>query len=133
MHTTKLAHVGLWIVQALLALAFGMAGLMKLATPYAELAAQQAWARHTPEMLVKGIGVVELAGAIGLVLPAATRIQPILTPLAAAGFVVVMVLAGALHASIGEPPIPNVILGALAAVVAWGRLRKAPIAPRVAR
>lgn len=123
-------HLGLWVAQGLLALAFGMAGLMKLATPYADLAAQQAWALQTPEALVKVIGLVELLGALGVLLPAATRIKPFLTPLAAAGFVVIMVLGGALHASLGEPPISNVVLGALAAFVAWGRVKKAPIAPR---
>lgn len=123
-------RVGLWIAQTLLAVGFGMAGLMKLATPYASLAAQQAWAQHTPEALVKIIGVVEIAGALGVVLPAATRIKPWLTPLAAAGFVVVMVLAAGLHLSLGEVPLPNVILAALAGFVAWGRFRGAPISPR---
>lgn len=123
-------RIGLWVVQGLLAFAFLGAGLMKLATPYEQLAASQAWARATPTLLVKIIGVCELAGALGVMLPAATRIKPGLTPLAALGFVVLMVLAAGLHVSIGEPPIPNVVLGALAAFVAWGRWKKAPIAPR---
>lgn len=123
-------HIGVWVAQVLLALGFGMAGLMKLSTPYADLAAKAAWARATPEVLLKCIGVVEVLGALGVVLPAATRIKPMLTPLAAAGFVVVMVLASGLHASLGEPPIANVILGGLAAFVAWGRWKKVPILPR---
>lgn len=123
-------HIGLWVAQVLLAVGFGMAGFMKLATPYADLAQKMAWARHTPEALVKLIGVVELAGALGLILPAATRIKPFLTPLAASGFVVIMVLAIGLLVSIGEAPAPNVVLGGIAALVAWGRWRKAPISPR---
>lgn len=123
-------HIGLWVVQALLAIGFGMAGAMKLATPYAELAAQQPWAKQTPEALVTFIGVVEVLGALGVILPAATRIQPWLTPLASAGFVVIMILGGMLHISIGEPAIPNVALGLLAAFVAWGRFKRAPIAKR---
>jgi uncharacterized membrane protein YphA (DoxX/SURF4 family) len=123
-------HIILWVAQVLLAVGFGMAGAMKLATPYAELAQKMAWAQHTPEALVKFIGVVELAGAVGVILPAATRIQPFLTPLAAAGMVVIMVLAIGLHVSIGEVPAPNVVLGGIAALVAWGRWRKAPIASR---
>lgn len=127
---SKGLRVGLWIAQALLAFAFGAAGAMKLTTPYAELTAADAWAREVPETLVRFIGTVEVAGAIGILLPALTRVKPFLTPLAAAGFVVVMILAGGLHMSIGELPIANVILGALAAFVAWGRWRAAPISPR---
>ncbi len=56
--------------------------------------------------------------------------MPILTPLAAAGLVATMVGAGALHVWLGEPPIPNLVLGALAAFVAWGRFKKAPISAR---
>lgn len=123
-------HIGLWIVQALLALAFGASGAMKLTTPYAELTAAAAWAREVPETLIRVIGTVEVAGATGILLPALTRIKPFFTPLAAAGFVVVMILAGGLHLSIGEPPVANVILGGLAAFVAWGRWRAVPIAPR---
>ena len=123
-------HIGLWVAQVLLAVGFGMAGLMKLATPYADLAQKMAWAQHTPAALVKFIGVVELAGALGLILPAATRIKPFLTPLAASGLVVIMVLAIGLHVSIGEVPKPNFVLGGIAALVAWGRWRKAPISPR---
>ncbi len=128
--SSKGMNIGLWVVQTVLAIGFGMAGAMKVATPYAELAAQQPWAKETPAALVTLIGVVELAGAIGLIGPAATRIAPWLTPLASAGFVVIMVLAGALHLSLGEPVIPNLALGALAAFVAWGRFKRAPIAPR---
>lgn len=123
-------HIGLWVAQVLLAVGFGMAGFMKLATPYADLAQKMVWAQHTPEALVKFIGVVELAGALGLILPAATRIKPFLTPLAASGLVVIMVLAIGLHVSIGEVPAPNFVLGGIAALVAWGRWRKAPISPR---
>jgi hypothetical protein len=59
-----------------------------------------------------------------------TRIKPFLTTLAAAGFVVIMVLASALHLSIGERPIAQLLICGLAAFVVWGRFRKAPIASR---
>ena len=127
---SKGLRVGLWVVQVLLALAFGLSGTMKLALPYAELLKQGAWVAHVPAGLVKFIGVAEVSGAVGLILPAATRIKPFLTPFAAAGFVVIMVLACVLHFSIGERPIAQMILGGLAAFVAWGRSRKAPIARR---
>jgi putative oxidoreductase len=127
---SKGLRIGLWVVQVLLALVFAMSGGMKLAVPYEELLKQGPWVQSVPAGLVKFIGVAELSGALGLILPAATRIRPFLTPLAAAGFVVIMVLASALHLSLGQPPIAQVILAGLAAFVVWGRFRKAPITPR---
>jgi putative oxidoreductase len=130
--SSKALHVGLWGAQALLALAFTSAGVMKVTQPIEALAASMVWPGAVPEPLVRFIGVSELLGGLGLILPAATRIKPILTPLAALGLVVVMVLAALFHLSRGELgalPI-NVVFGALAAFVAWGRLKKAPLAPR---
>jgi len=125
-------RIGLWLVQALLAFAFAGAGAMKLFTPMAELLAQMAWVSAVPEAMVRFIGAAELAGAIGLILPALTRIKPGLTVLAAGGLTVVMLAAAPFHLSRGEVGaiVPNLILGALAAFVAWGRFKKAPIAPR---
>jgi putative oxidoreductase len=125
-------RIALWVVQVLLALNFGLAGVMKSSAPIAELAQRMAWAGVLPEPLVRFIGVSELLGAIGLILPAATRIKPGLTPLAAAALLLVMVLAALFHISRGElSALPiNATLGALAAFVAWGRWKRAPIAPR---
>jgi hypothetical protein len=90
------------------------------------------WVNAVPVGLVRFIGASELAGALGLILPAATRIKPSLTPLAASGLIVVMVLAAAFHASRGElQALPiNFVLGGLAAFVAWGRFRRAPVEAR---
>ena len=130
---SKALTIGLWVVQVLLALAFCAAGFTKVFTPFAELATPMPWTQAMPEALVRFIGLSELLGGIGLVLPSLTRIKPMLTPLAAAGLVLVMVLAAGFHASRGEwSGLPvNFTLGALAAFVAWGRSRKAPIAARV--
>ncbi len=127
-------HVGLWIVQVLLAAMFAMTGLMKLSQPIDALAASLPWVTTVPEMLVRFIGAAEFAGALGLILPSLTRIQPRLTALAAIGLIVVMLLASAFHASRGEfAVVPmNLVLGAFAAFVAWGRGKAAPIAPRTA-
>lgn len=126
-------HISLWIAQCVLALAFGMAGIMKVTTPIAELAAKLPWTAEVPLALVRFIGTAELLGAVGLILPAATRIRPGLTALAAAGLVTVMALALSFHAMRGElaqaAPI-NLVLGGLAAFVAWGRFRKAPVRAR---
>ena len=128
----KAMNITLWLVQILLAVMFGMAGAMKVMTPIDALAQQMGWPGTVPEPLVRFIGVSELAGAFGLILPSLTRILPSLTSLASAGLVVVMVLAAAFHVSRGEiQALPiNFILGGLAAFVAWGRTKKAPIHAR---
>jgi putative oxidoreductase len=81
---------------------------------------------------VRFIGVAELAGALGLLLPALTRRKPVLTAWAATGLVVVMALAGVVHIARGEPQVVpvNLVLGGMAAFIAWGRFRGARIAPR---
>jgi uncharacterized membrane protein YphA (DoxX/SURF4 family) len=129
---SKGMNIALWVVQALLALGFGMGGFMKAVTPIAELAKKMDWAGTMPEALVRFIGISEVAGALGLILPAATRVRPRLTPLAAAGLVVVMILAALFHVSRSEFHVlpTNLVMGGLAAFVAWGRYSKAPIAAR---
>lgn len=125
-------HIALWIVQVLLAGMFLMAGVTKTFTPVAELAKMMPWVADSSALLVRFVGVSELLGGLGLILPALTRIRPVLTVAAAAGLVVVMVLAAGLHVYRGELsglPI-NFILGGLAAFVAWGRSGRAAIAPR---
>ena len=125
--------IGPWVAQVLLAVAFGAAGVMKLMTPLDQLGTMMTWVTVTPEWLVRCIGTVEILGALGMILPALTRVLPWLTPLAALGFAVIQVLAIGTHASLGETastlPV-NIVLLALALFVAWGRWRKAPIAPR---
>lgn len=122
----------IWVAQALLAAAFPMTGATKAFAPIAQLQAQLPWVNGALGGAVRFIGVMEILGALGLVLPAATRIMPRLTALAAAGLMTVMVLATLTHVSRGElPPIAMTLpLGALAAFVARGRSTKAPIAPR---
>lgn len=129
----KAWHITLWLVQIVLASMFGLAGTMKAATPIAVLSQKMAWVGSVPSGLVRFIGVCELAGAIGLILPAATRIKPGLTALAATGLLAVMVLAIPFHLSRGETKLIGVpvTLGLMAAFVTWGRLRKAVIAARV--
>lgn len=130
--SSRALSVSLWIVQGLLAFAFTGAGLTKLTTPYDALAAQMPWVADAPPWLPLFIGASELAGALGLVLPSALRIQPRLTPLAAGLLAVVMTLAAGTHVVRGEHAMiaVNAVLGALAAFVAWGRLRAAPISAR---
>ena len=124
--------VALWIAQVSLAVLFGMAGLMKSTLPIAELARNLPWASETPALLVRFIGVSELAGAFGLLLPSLTRVAPFLTPLAGAGLATVMALATVFHAFRGELSALGLplLLGVLAGFVAWGRFGPARIAAR---
>lgn len=120
---------GFWILQAILAVAFLAAGGMKLFVPIETLEAQMGFVSDTPNILVRFIGFAEITGALGLILPAALRIKPWLTPLAAVGLGVVMILAVGLHVSRGEwmeMGAPAVLL-ALLAVVAYGRAKVLPI------
>lgn len=119
----------LWILQVLLAIAFVGAGLMKLTQPKAKVAERMAWANDFSETQLKLIGLVELLGAVGLILPAITRILPILTPLAAVGLVLTMIGAALTHIRRGEMPmvIPNLVLLTLAAIVAYGRFVAFPL------
>ena len=125
-------NIALWVAQVLLAGMFLMAGVMKLTQPLDALGAQMPWVASVPAALVRFIGAAELAVALGLLLPSLTRIQPRLTVLAALGLIVVMVLASAFHLSRGEgAAVPmNLVLAAVAAFIAWGRSKAAPIAPR---
>jgi putative oxidoreductase len=122
----------LWVLQVLLGLAFLAAGGMKLIQPYAELAQQMAWVSDVPEVLVRFIGVAEVLGGLGLILPAATRILPWLTAVAAAGLALDMLLATLFHLVRGEVGVVVVplLLGLLAALVAYGRWRVVPILAR---
>lgn len=130
--SSPVLNVSLWIAQGLMAAAFLMAGATKtLQPPDALVAAGMGFAAYTPVAVIKFIGISEVLGAIGLILPSALRIQPILTPIAAAALLVVMVLAAGMHAVNGEPGIPvNVVLGAILGFIAWGRAVGAPLSAR---
>jgi len=125
-------HVSLWVGQVLLACAFGAAGVGKATAPISELALDMPWVVALPVLLVRLIGVAEVAGGLGLVLPGFTGIRPALTPLAALGLALIMLLAAFFHLSRGEMSaiVINAVLGLLSLFVAWGRARRAPLAPR---
>jgi uncharacterized membrane protein YphA (DoxX/SURF4 family) len=116
-------NVVLWIVAGVLALAFLAAGLTKLTQPKEKLRATMAWVEDFSPGVIKGIGAVEVLAAIGLILPAALDVVPVLVPLAAVGLVVLMAGAAIAHARRKEFPMIaiNLVLLVLAAVVVWGR------------
>src|SRR5687767_11066991 len=115
--------IGVWIVSGLLAVAFLFAGLFKVLASTADL---EASAQGVPVILLRIAGTAEVLGAIGLILPAATRVLPILTPRAAAGLTVVMIGATITNLIIGEYALmlQTIVMGVLAAWVAWARFRQ---------
>ena len=131
---SKALHITLCIAQVILAAMFLMSGFMKLAQPIDQLSNMLPWTAQVSEALVRFIGVAEVLGAIGLILPSLLRIQPKLTPIAAVGLALVMLFAVVFHISRGETPMigMNFILIAIAAFIAWGRFKKASIASKSA-
>jgi uncharacterized membrane protein YphA (DoxX/SURF4 family) len=114
----------LWTLQIVLALVFAGAGTVKLVQPRDQLAKRLGgWVYDFPAPLLKPLGLAELLGAIGLIVPPLVHVAPILTPVAAAGLVVVMIGALVTHARRREFPnvAVTVLLAAMAPVVAWGR------------
>ncbi|MFF9777514.1 DoxX family protein [Streptomyces sp. NPDC013978] len=116
-------NVFLWILQGVLAALFVAAGVTKSTQPREKLMFQLPWVSDVSTPVVRLIGVVELAGGLGLILPGAFDIATVLTPLAATGLAVIMVLAMGLHARRKEPQAIgfNAILLIVAAVIMWGR------------
>jgi uncharacterized membrane protein YphA (DoxX/SURF4 family) len=130
--TSKGWNIALWIVQVILAAMFMMAGITKATKPATELAAMMPWTEAMPLLMVRFIGAAEFLGAIGLLLPSLFRVKPVLTPVAASALVGVMSMATLFHISRSEFGVIgfNLMLGVLAALVAWGRYKKAPVAAR---
>ena len=128
---TKALNSALWIAQGILALIFVWAAYTKLFQPLEETAKMLPWAKDNPG-LVKFTGIVEIFGALGIILPAALKIQPRLTILAAYGIITLMIFASIFHISRGEASLigMNIFFLLLAAFVAWGRSNKAIILPK---
>jgi uncharacterized membrane protein YphA (DoxX/SURF4 family) len=125
-------NLTLWIVAIVLAVVFAGSGLMKQFVPKDKLVTSgQGWAQDMSQNNIRLIGLAEILGAIGLVLPAATHIAPILVPLAAVGLALVMVGAVVVHARRNEAMnvAVNVVLIVLAVFVAWGRFGPYSFAP----
>ncbi|MCW1969271.1 MAG: DoxX family protein [Anaerolineae bacterium] len=118
-------NIALWVAQGLLALAFGMAGMMKAGQSKEKLTASKnmEWAKDFSPTSLKVIGILEVLAAIGLIAPMLTGILPWLTPLAAVGLILTMIGATLTHLRRNETQgaITNVVLLLIAAFVAYGR------------
>ncbi|MDA8886653.1 DoxX family protein [Bacteroidia bacterium] len=119
----KATNIGLWIAQGLMAGMFIMAGASKAFQPIATLAESMPWVNDVSNILIRFIGVSELLGGLGIILPAILRIKPKLTIYAALGLVAIMIMAAGFHTIRGEYPAigGNIFFATICGFVAWGR------------
>ena len=122
-------NVALWIAQGLLAAVFLLAGVLKLTRPHDQLSEQLGWPGDYSTGLVRFVGLVEVLGALGLILPGVTAIATVLVPWAAVGLAVEQAGAITVHVRRKEPQaiIANIVLVAVAAFVARGRFGEYPL------
>jgi len=122
-------NIALWIVQVLLALLFLFAGVMKFIMPIEEMTKQMPVA--IPGLFLQFIGVCEILGGLGLILPGLFRVKTWLTPLAAAGLFIIMIGATVISLKLGVSfAISPLLAMLLSAFVAYGRWRLAPLRER---
>lgn len=116
----------IWVLQAVTALAFLGAGGMKLSTPGEDLRQnpQMGWATEFSDGAIKAIGAGEVAGGVGLIVPAAIGVAPMLTPVAGGALAALMGGTAYTHLRRGESPVAPLVLGALALAAAVLRLRQ---------
>lgn len=114
-------NIALWIASGLLAFALVAAGGVKVAVPRAKLLEKMGWAESWSDGRFKLLGLAELLGGIGVIVPHVTGILPILTPVAAACLVVLMAGAVKTHLERKESPAAPAILALLGIFVALGR------------
>ena len=121
-------NVALWIIAGLLAVAFLASGAVKLIQSKEKLSADWGWVEDFSAGSIKAIGALEVLAAVGLILPAALGIAPVLVPLAAVGLVLLMVGAFIAHVRRREPQgiAMTLVLLALTVFVAWGRFGPQP-------
>ncbi|HSU33979.1 MAG TPA: DoxX family protein [Bryobacteraceae bacterium] len=118
--------VALWSAQVLLAALFIFAGVMKFVMPLQEMVKGSS----LPAWFLIFVGVAEILGGIGMIVPALLRIWPVLTPVAACGLVIIMAGATVISVPMGAIALLPFSAGALAAFVAYGRWRLKPVQAR---
>ena len=125
---SKALNIILWVAQIILASSLIWASMLKLFQPFAQLAVMWPWVAQVPVALVKFTGIVDLSGALGLILPQLIRFKPKLTPITAICIFVLMICASIFHIRRGEASVIGVNIGfaIIAAFIAWGRFTKTP-------
>ncbi|MBB3724963.1 DoxX family protein [Nonomuraea dietziae] len=127
----------LWSLQVLFGFFFAGSGFGKVllydGALYAAAPRAVAWYAAVPQPLIVFIGICEVLGGVGMILPAMTGVRPKLTPLAAVGLTLTMILAAVFHIMRGEYALvpANLLLGGVAAFIAVGRWKLRPIAPAI--
>lgn len=131
-YRTPLAlNILLWAAQLFVGVSFAVIAWIKLVTPIPELAAMWPWTGQYPEAMVRGLGLIDLIGGLGIILPTLTRVRPNLTVTAAAGCALLQICAMTFHLSRGEAeatPV-NAVFLVLSLFVFWGR-RRYPVPAR---
>jgi uncharacterized membrane protein YphA (DoxX/SURF4 family) len=122
-------NIVLWIIQALLGVAFLIAGFLKSTQPVGKLASTMPWVRDVRVVWPRFIGVCEVLGALGLILPGVTHIQTWLTVVAAGGLAMIMVDAAMFHRSRHEYAMiaANAVLFVLAVLIVYRRWVLVPL------
>ncbi len=113
----------IWIVQVIVTIAFLGAGISKLITPYGEMQADpnMAWVNDFSPLQIQIISLLEVLGALGVILPMIVKKFKFFVPVSAIGLALTMVGAAMTHILRGESIIPNVVLFLLAGLTAWWR------------
>ena len=120
----------LWILAFLLAAIFAASGVVKLTTARDQQIDRTPYVEDFPQLVIRGIGALEILGAIGLLLPALTGVATVLVPMAAAGLSITMVLAALVHVRRGDgtaAALPSILLAILSVFVAWSRFGPYPL------
>ena len=115
-------NIALWVAQGFAALVFVLTGALKLVMPREKLAVKMHWAATWPPGRIKLLGLAEVAGAMGLVIPAALHIAPVLTPIAAVCLAVLMLGAVQTHRRLHESVVPALVLVLVCVAIAVGRV-----------
>lgn len=124
--SSKAMNIILWIAQVFVAAGFIWVATIKLFEPIEKIAAMWPWTGEVPSLMVRLLGVVDLLGGLGLILPSLLRIKPGLTAFTAVAIIALMVCAGIFHIARGEAAViwVNIFFAVIAAFIAWGRMKK---------
>lgn len=128
----KTTNVLLWIAQILISTSLLWAACIKLFQPIEQLEIMWPWTGDIPSGFVRLTGVIDLLGALGVILPSVFRFKPILAPIAAIGIILLMIAASIFHISRGEGSQIgfNIVFALIAAFISYGRLKLVPIQTR---
>ena len=130
-NTSKALNIAVWICQILLSATLLWAAYMKLFTPADKLAKMWSWTADNAT-LTKITGIVDLLGGLGILLPSALRIKPVLSIYAGYGIIALMVAASIFHISRGEASQIgfNIFVVVMTAFIVWVRVKKVPVSDR---